>query len=151
MLCLILWYLQDTGVVFVMLFFFFKQKTAYEITVWLEFRRVLFRSTSFLHWVFPVGGWVLFSWWARPTKDPEILIQVVPPETTWQLLVVGIKPGSPDWKSESLPIHYNPRTEESLHFVNTDKNKGRNIKKFSKYLRSDHKPNILVWRFYREL
>ena len=25
-------------------FFFFKQKTAYEITVWLEFRRVLFRS-----------------------------------------------------------------------------------------------------------
>ena len=26
------------------LFFFFKQKTAYEITVWLEFRRVLFRS-----------------------------------------------------------------------------------------------------------
>ena len=24
--------------------FFFKQKTAYEITVWLEFRRVLFRS-----------------------------------------------------------------------------------------------------------
>src|SRR5437588_9636718 len=32
------------------LFFFFKQKTAYEITVWLEFRRVLFRSllVSFL-------------------------------------------------------------------------------------------------------
>ena len=27
-----------------MFFFFFKQKTAYEITVWLEFRRVLFRS-----------------------------------------------------------------------------------------------------------
>ena len=26
-------------------FFFFKQKTAYEITVWLEFRRVLFRSS----------------------------------------------------------------------------------------------------------
>ena len=26
-------------------FFFFKQKTAYEITVGLEFRRVLFRST----------------------------------------------------------------------------------------------------------
>ena len=26
--------------------FFFKQKTAYEITVWLEFRRVLFRSRS---------------------------------------------------------------------------------------------------------
>src|SRR5215204_4537667 len=25
-------------------FFFFKQKTAYELTVWLEFRRVLFRS-----------------------------------------------------------------------------------------------------------
>ena len=25
-------------------FFFFKQKTAYDITVWLEFRRVLFRS-----------------------------------------------------------------------------------------------------------
>ena len=25
--------------------FFFKQKTAYEITVWLEFRRVLFRSS----------------------------------------------------------------------------------------------------------
>ena len=30
---------------FIYLFFFFKQKTAYEITVWLEFRRVLFRST----------------------------------------------------------------------------------------------------------
>ena len=27
-------------------FFFFKQKTAYEITTWLEFRRVLFRSGS---------------------------------------------------------------------------------------------------------
>ena len=27
-------------------FFFFKQKTAYEITVWLEFRRVLFRSVD---------------------------------------------------------------------------------------------------------
>src|SRR5436190_10431241 len=27
-------------------FFFFKQKTAYEITVWLEFRRVLFRSDT---------------------------------------------------------------------------------------------------------
>src|SRR5256885_4330427 len=27
-----------------MFFFFFKQKTAYEITRWLEFRRVLFRS-----------------------------------------------------------------------------------------------------------
>ena len=25
-------------------FFFFKQKTAYEIETWLEFRRVLFRS-----------------------------------------------------------------------------------------------------------
>ena len=25
---------------------FFKQKTAYEVTVWLEFRRVLFRSRS---------------------------------------------------------------------------------------------------------
>ena len=28
--------------------FFFKQKTAYEITVWLEFRRVLFRSALIL-------------------------------------------------------------------------------------------------------
>ena len=28
----------------VQLSFFFKQKTAYEIDVWLEFRRVLFRS-----------------------------------------------------------------------------------------------------------
>ena len=28
----------------ILCFFFFKQKTAYEITVWLEFRRVLFRS-----------------------------------------------------------------------------------------------------------
>ena len=28
------------------LIFFFKQKTAYEIVVWLEFRRVLFRSKS---------------------------------------------------------------------------------------------------------
>mgnify|MGYP006870761056 CR=1 FL=1 len=27
-----------------MFFFFFKQKTAYEIETWLEFRRVLFRS-----------------------------------------------------------------------------------------------------------
>src|SRR6266705_3638744 len=27
-------------------FFFFKQKTAYEIVRWLEFRRVLFRSVS---------------------------------------------------------------------------------------------------------
>ena len=26
-------------------FFFFKQKTAYEVLAWLEFRRVLFRST----------------------------------------------------------------------------------------------------------
>ena len=29
-------------------FFFFKQKTAYEILAWLEFRRVLFRSVFFL-------------------------------------------------------------------------------------------------------
>ena len=28
------------------MFFFFKQKTAYEIHQWLEFRRVLFRSTQ---------------------------------------------------------------------------------------------------------
>ena len=28
--------------------FFFKQKTAYDNTVWLEFRRVLFRSMNFL-------------------------------------------------------------------------------------------------------
>src|SRR5499427_9867905 len=34
------WYHQCTRV-----FFFFKQKTAYEITVRLEFRRVLFRSS----------------------------------------------------------------------------------------------------------
>src|SRR5260221_2368375 len=36
-------------------FFYFKQKTAYEITVWLEFRRVLFRSHGFLglaHWFY---------------------------------------------------------------------------------------------------
>ena len=32
-------------VIFLLFVFFFKQKTAYEITVWLEFRRVLFRST----------------------------------------------------------------------------------------------------------
>ena len=32
---------------FSVVFFFFKQKTAYEITVWLEFRRVLFRSEIF--------------------------------------------------------------------------------------------------------
>ena len=30
--------------------FFFKQKTAYEITRWLEFRRVLFRSSIFRNW-----------------------------------------------------------------------------------------------------
>ena len=36
-------------------FFFFKQKTAYEITRWLEFRRVLFRS----------GFWCISAWiWA---------------------------------------------------------------------------------------
>ena len=29
-------------------FFFFKQKTAYEITRWLEFRRVLFRSVVYI-------------------------------------------------------------------------------------------------------
>src|SRR5207249_6650083 len=29
-----------------LVFFFFKQKTAYEIETWLEFRRVLFRSVS---------------------------------------------------------------------------------------------------------
>ena len=34
----------------VFFFFFFKQKTAYEITVWLEFRRVLFRSEAIAHW-----------------------------------------------------------------------------------------------------
>jgi len=28
------------------MFFFFKQKTAYEILAWLEFRRVLFRSAD---------------------------------------------------------------------------------------------------------
>src|SRR6266480_6677530 len=29
---------------FIFFFFFFKQKTAYEVDMWLEFRRVLFRS-----------------------------------------------------------------------------------------------------------
>ena len=33
---------------FLFIFFFFKQKTAYEILAWLEFRRVLFRSTMIL-------------------------------------------------------------------------------------------------------
>src|SRR5258708_31733446 len=32
------------GSVIAMVFFFFKQKTAYEMIWWLEFRRVLFRS-----------------------------------------------------------------------------------------------------------
>ena len=32
------------GLVLFCFFFFFKQKTAYEILAWLEFRRVLFRS-----------------------------------------------------------------------------------------------------------
>ena len=44
--------------------FFFKQRTAYEITVWLEFRRVLFRSARFslrqrpwfLYWPFLVAA-----------------------------------------------------------------------------------------------
>src|SRR2546426_6210568 len=35
-----------TTSIFLFLFFFFKQKTAYEITRWLEFRRVLFRSQT---------------------------------------------------------------------------------------------------------
>ena len=34
--------------VFYIFFFFFKQKTAYEIGQWLEFRRVLFRSRLLL-------------------------------------------------------------------------------------------------------
>ena len=58
-----------------------------------------------------MGGWVLFLLWARRTKDPEILfpvlIQVVPPRTTRRLLVEGIEPGSPDWKSVTLLPHYN--------------------------------------------
>ena len=45
-------------------FFFFKQKTAYEITVWLEFRRVLFRSgrkKGGVEWCVEVGrvAWAL--------------------------------------------------------------------------------------------
>src|SRR5256885_11170632 len=36
--------MQDLGGTPRHMFFFFKQKTAYEITRWLEFRRVLFRS-----------------------------------------------------------------------------------------------------------
>ena len=42
-----------------LLFFFFKQKTAYEITRWLEFRRVLFRSVAAAAYraVNPRGPW----------------------------------------------------------------------------------------------
>ena len=35
---------------FFLSFFFFKQKTAYEIVMWLEFRRVLFRSSRNIYW-----------------------------------------------------------------------------------------------------
>ena len=44
-------------------FFFFKQKTAYEILAWLEFRRVLFRSTpaSFAWFLCLVSRSALFT------------------------------------------------------------------------------------------
>ena len=38
------------------IFFFFKQKTAYEILAWLEFRRVLFRS-HLCHFKSPDRNW----------------------------------------------------------------------------------------------
>ena len=44
-LCVEWWDVVDRCVC-VVVFFFFKQKTAYEIHQWLEFRRVLFRSQS---------------------------------------------------------------------------------------------------------
>ena len=37
-------YIVESNKLWLLWIFFFKQKTAYEVTVWLEFRRVLFRS-----------------------------------------------------------------------------------------------------------
>ena len=50
---------MNKGKEFENLIFFFKQKTAYEITRWLEFRRVLFRSNpeSGLTLGWGRGGW----------------------------------------------------------------------------------------------
>ena len=53
-------------------FFFFKQKTAYEITVWLEFRRVLFRSTS--------ANWIqVLSFVGRLLRKKKITISLSKP------------------------------------------------------------------------
>src|SRR5690242_16474082 len=45
----ILFYFYLYILFFIFFFFFFKQKTAYEIDMSLQFRRVLFRSTSIKH------------------------------------------------------------------------------------------------------
>ena len=80
-------------------FFFFKQKTAYEIGQWLEFRRVLFRSLRldflnigcwfckvYLHCLDPVSSLpYLTGWWwywfnfvmlANNSSSPEFVVHV---------------------------------------------------------------------------
>src|SRR5205807_3484711 len=70
------------------LFFFFKQKTAYEITRRLEFRRVLFRSLMKSRIPFPsaaggVGaGTVTVTSTVRPTGSSGAVISILWPGST---------------------------------------------------------------------
>ena len=71
-------------------FFFFKQKTAYEITVWLEFRRVLFRSDWKDCWKVP-GSCLVCPGWRDPVgfKVSAALVDDAPPLFSfvfWEML-----------------------------------------------------------------
>ena len=74
-------------------FFFFKQKTAYEITRWLEFRRVLFRSLTWYLWclknIKSLWLWKVITWWplncgSWGKSDANIL------PTVWPSLVLKL-------------------------------------------------------------
>src|SRR5690242_21215454 len=88
------------------LFFFFKQKTAYEIDMWLEFRRVLFRSS----YVLVAGGYSLalltLTFWAVEEKEWRT-------RWTWIWIVFGSNAIAAYMFSELLPgVLHNVRSEE---------------------------------------
>src|SRR5205814_2857693 len=74
------------------LIFFFKQKTAYEVPKWLEFRRVLFRS-------YLAGRKTV--WAANLTKKDALIAkaEALQESTDWDATAAEIKKLQAEWKT----------------------------------------------------
>ena len=86
-------------------FFFFKQKTAYEITVWLEFRRVLFRSPQNYECEETEDKWMCWEPWESNNK--QCISSLTSMDTGWIAL-----------DFTQLPFHY-----DHSHLLNFVKQK----------------------------